>query len=152
MAHSPVVILDDDIVNETSTSDLNLSSTSMNTSSPKVLGRTRNYIWSHFIDEGEAKTGGYRKARCRYCSIILNYAKIPLMYTHIANQCDTVVLTNPAGRMETISKLSELDASIQSPKVAKRTTQVVDYQHVDMIHLSCLRKTSQIIDVTKRFF
>ena len=121
---SSMVVLEDDVDNETSGSDLNTSSNSISTTSPKVLGRTRNYIWSHFIDEGDAKTGGYRRARCRYCTVIFSYAKIPLMYGHIAHQCDAVVTLNPAARIETLAKLSEFDQPSQSPKSTKRTIQV----------------------------
>ena len=124
MATSSIVVIDDNTGDETSNSELSISSNSFNASSPKTLGRNRNYIWSHFIDEGEAKTGGYRKARCRYCMMLLSYAKISMMYSHIANQCDVVVTKNPAARIDTIAKLTEVDHQNQSPKCAKRLAQV----------------------------
>jgi hypothetical protein len=124
MADSPIVVIDDNIGDETSNSELSISSNSFNASSPKTVGRNRNYIWSHFIDEGEAKTGGYRKARCRYCMVLLNYAKIPMMFNHIANQCDVVVTQNPTARVDTIVKLAEIDRQNQSPKSTKRLAQV----------------------------
>lgn len=124
MASSPVVIMEDNTGDEASNSDLSISSNSISASSPKTSGRNRNYIWSHFIDEGEAKTGGYRKARCRYCMLLLSYAKIPMMYNHIANQCDGVVIQNPTVRLDTIAKLTEIDRQNQSPKSTKRLAQV----------------------------
>jgi hypothetical protein len=124
MTTSSVVVIEDDVGDDTSNSEFNISSSSINTSSPKVMGRNRNYIWSHFIDEGEARTGGYRKARCRYCMLVLSYAKIPLMYTHITNQCDAVVKLNPVARVDTIAKLTEVDRQYQSPKSTKRTALV----------------------------
>ncbi|CAF1661653.1 unnamed protein product, partial [Adineta ricciae] len=126
MATSPITLIDDNTGDETSNSELSISSSSFNTSSPKTCGRNRNYIWSHFIDEGEAKTGGYRKARCRYCKILLSYAKIPMMYNHIAGQCDALVIQNPTARIDTIAKLTEIDQQNQSPKSAKRLVQLYD--------------------------
>lgn len=124
MNTSPVVVIDGDVGDDTSSSDLNISSNSINASSPKTVGRNCNYIWSHFIDEGEAKTGGYRKARCRYCMMLLSYAKIPMMYTHIASQCDAVMTLNPVGRVNTMAKLEGTDRQCQSSKGVKRTAQV----------------------------
>lgn len=124
MSMSPVVVIEDDAGDETSNSELSVSSNSIIASSPKTLGRQRNYIWSHFIDEGDAKTGGYRKARCRYCTAILNYAKIPMMYNHIANQCEGVVTSNPGARLDIVTKMTEFDQQNQSPKSLKRIAQV----------------------------
>ena len=125
MSTSPIVFIDEDTAgDETSNSELSVSSNSINTSTPKTLGRNRNYIWSHFNDEGEAKTGGYRKAQCRYCMTSLSYAKIPMMYNHIANQCDAIVTQNPTARLDAIAKLTELDRQHQSPKATKRSAQV----------------------------
>jgi hypothetical protein len=124
MTTSSVVLIDDNTGDEASNSDLSISSNSISASSPKTSGRNRNYIWSHFIDEGEAKTGGYRKARCRYCMVLLSYAKIPMMHSHIANQCDAVITQNPTARVDTITKLTEIDRQNQSPKSTKRLAQV----------------------------
>ncbi len=74
MSTLSVVLIDDAAADDkTSNFELSISSNSMSTSSPKTLERSRNYIWSHFDDEGEAKTGGYRKAWCRYCMTLLSY-------------------------------------------------------------------------------
>ena len=125
MSNSPTIVIDSDADNEMSSLEVNVSSNSVDTSSPlRLMGRHRNYIWSHFIDEGEAKTGGYRKARCRYCMILLNYVKIPLMYSHIANQCDIVLEVNPSARLDAIAKFSENDQQNHSPKTTKRVLQV----------------------------
>ncbi|CAF1320029.1 unnamed protein product [Adineta steineri] len=104
MSTSPIVVSENDVDDESSNVELNISSSSINTSSPKA--------------------GGYRKARCRYCTLSLSYAKIPLMYTHIANQCDAVVRINSAARLDTITKLSEFDQQSQSPKSVKRMIQI----------------------------
>ncbi|CAF4088952.1 unnamed protein product [Adineta steineri] len=106
MSTSPIVVSENDVDDESSNVELNISSSSINTSSPKA--------------------GGYRKARCRYCTLSLSYAKIPLMYTHIANQCDAVVRINSAARLDTITKLSEFDQQSQSPKSVKRMIQLDD--------------------------
>ena len=88
------------------------------TTPSKTLRRTRDPIWTHFNDLGEAKTGGHRKASCRYCQTVFNYAKINNMYSHIAHQCQEVVDENPQGRIETILRL-EGNASQNSSRGQK---------------------------------
>ncbi|CAF1482961.1 unnamed protein product [Didymodactylos carnosus] len=58
--------------------------------------------------------------------VLLSYAKIPMMYNHIVNQCDVVVTQNPSARFDTITKLTEIDQQYQSPKSAKRFAQMYD--------------------------
>jgi hypothetical protein len=79
-----------------SSSGSNINSLSSITfESPKQGGRPRDIIWSHFDDMGPAKTPGHRKAQCKYCLLCLNFAKLNMMYSHIAHQCDEVINYNP---------------------------------------------------------
>jgi hypothetical protein len=107
-----------------STADVDVDLTTLDSATlPKSLGRQRDYIWMHFTDLGEAKTGGHRKACCKYCQTTFNYAKINMMYAHIAHQCASIVNQNPQGRKETIVRIEEYSQS-QSLKGQKRTTEV----------------------------
>lgn len=142
-----LVVLDEDVGEDTSNSELSISSNSISTSSPKPSGRSRNYIWSHFVDEGDAKAGAYRKARCRYCASVFNYAKVSMMYNHIANQCDAVLSINPAARVDVIGKLAEADRQIQSPKSMKRALQV-SIRSLLFVHKYPFRRSFQLYDMS----
>jgi hypothetical protein len=104
--------------------DCDVDLTTLDSTTPtKSLGRHRDYIWLHFVDLGEAKTGGHRKACCRYCQTVFNYAKINMMYAHIAHQCTQIVVENPQGRIETILRL-EGNSQSSSSKSQKRAIEV----------------------------
>ncbi|CAF1410262.1 unnamed protein product, partial [Didymodactylos carnosus] len=90
-----------------------------NSDSPK-LGRNRDYLWEHFTDIGQAKTGGHRKCHCKYCSSQFNYAKIILMYRHIAHECQAILQDNPQVRKEVIRRLLSLNNQEQSPEESTR--------------------------------
>lgn len=104
--------------------DCDVDLTTLDSTTPtKALGRHRDHIWQHFNDLGEAKSGGHRKARCRYCQTVFNYAKIGTMYGHIAHQCSQILVENPQGRVETILRL-EANSHSNSSKGQKRPIEV----------------------------
>lgn len=107
--------------------DYDVDLTTLDSTTPtKSLGRHRNYIWQHFADLGEAKSGGHRKASCRYCQMVFNYAKISMMYSHIAHQCSQIVVENPQGRLETILRI-EANSQSSSSKSQKRAIEVIHF-------------------------
>ncbi|CAF1333103.1 unnamed protein product [Adineta ricciae] len=99
-------------------------SSSVTFDSPKLGGRQRDVIWSHFDDMGPAKTPGHRKAQCKYCSQYFNFAKLNLMYTHAAHQCDQIINYNPSGRKEIILKMRGFEEESLPSRKKKRSTEV----------------------------
>ena len=77
--------------------------------SPKQGGRQRDMIWPHFHDMGPAKTPGHRKAQCRYCQLYLNFAKLHMMYAHIAYQCEEIIYRNPQARKDIVIKMRDME-------------------------------------------
>lgn len=107
-----------------SSEDIIYSSSSITLHSPKTGGRHRDFIWSCFDDMGPAKTPGHRKAQCKYCLLSFSFAKLNLMYTHIAYQCDEIFNYNPNTRKETLLKMRELEEDFSPSKKRKRIMEV----------------------------
>jgi hypothetical protein len=97
--------------------------------SPKTGGRHRDFIWSYFNDMGPAKTHGHRKAQCKYCLLCLNFAKLNLMYSHIAHQCDEIVNYNPNARKEIILKMRDFEQQPSPARNKKRATEVRSFHY-----------------------
>lgn len=109
--------------------DFDVDLTILDSTTPtKALGRHRDHIWQHFNDLGEAKSGGHRKARCKYCQTVFNYAKINTMYAHIAHQCSQIVVENPQDRIETVLRL-EANSHSSASKGQKREREVSEALH-----------------------
>lgn len=103
------------------------SHSSITIESPKHGGgRQRDIIWSHFHDMGPAKTPGHRKAQCKYCQLYLNFAKLHMMYTHIAYQCEEIIQRNPQARKDIIIKMRDMDNQ-PSPSTKRRRETDVSY-------------------------
>lgn len=79
----------------TSSTISNDSRSSITIESLKQGGRQRDIIWSYFYDMGPAKTPGHRTVQCKYCQLYLNFAKLNIMYAHIAHQCEEIIHGNP---------------------------------------------------------
>ena len=100
------------------------SRSSITIESPKQGGRRRDIIWSHFNDMGPAKTPGHRKAQCQYCLLCLSFAKLNMMYSHIAHQCDQIVNYDPNARKEIIIKMRDLEKQSSPTSNKKRSVEV----------------------------
>ena len=108
-----------------SSSGSNINSySSITFESPKQGGRPRDLIWSHFNDMGSARTPGHRKAQCKYCSWYLNLAKVNMMYSHIAFQCDEINNYDSNARKEIISKLRDSEQQTSPGRYKRRAIEV----------------------------
>jgi hypothetical protein len=107
---------------QTSSNEVTITSTSSITfESPKLGGRQRDFIWSFFNDMGPAKTTGHRKAQCKYCLSCFNFAKLNVMYSHIAHQCDEIVTYNPNARKEIITRMRDFEQQSPPGRVRRRS-------------------------------
>lgn len=104
--------------------DAMASSSSITIESPKQGGRPRDFIWLCFDDMGSAKTAGHRKAQCKYCLRFFHFAKLNIMYNHIAHQCEEVINHDPKVRKEVLSKLRDFDCDESPSRKRKKITQV----------------------------
>ncbi len=100
------------------------SRSSITIESPRHGGRHRDFIWTCFNDMGPAKTPGHRKAQCKYCLLCLNFAKLHVMYSHIAHQCDEVINYNPNVRKEIILKMRDFEQQPSPSRNKKRFMEV----------------------------
>jgi hypothetical protein len=113
------------ISNEYLDDDISIStSSSITFKSPRTGGRERDFIWSLFDDMGPAKTPGHRKAKCKYCLLAFNFAKLNIMYAHIAHQCEDVLHANPNARKEAIFRMHEFDGQALTGTATKKAKQV----------------------------
>ncbi|CAF1523635.1 unnamed protein product, partial [Rotaria sordida] len=109
---------------QTSSNEVTITSTSSITfESPKLGGRQRDFIWSFFNDMGPAKTPGHREAQCKYCLSCFNFAKLHVMYSYIAYQCDEIVTYNPNARKEIITRMRDFEQQSPPSRIRRRSSE-----------------------------
>ena len=121
---------------DSTSSTISINSRSSTTSElPKQGDRQRDMIWSHFHDMGPAKTPGHRKAQCRYCQLYLNFAKLHMMYTYIAYQCEEIIYCNPQARKDIVIEMRDMENQPSPSTNKKRKTDVSYFIYPCFHHL-----------------
>ncbi|CAM4802748.1 unnamed protein product [Rotaria magnacalcarata] len=125
-------------------------SSSISFESPKHGGRQRDSIWLHFNDMGPAKTLGHSKVQCKYCLLCLNFAKLNMMYTHIAHQCDEIINYDPNARKEIIIQTCKMEEQLSPGRNNKRIIDVVSNDPSLRKQSTMDRFTSRIISYSEQ--
>ncbi|CAF0946916.1 unnamed protein product [Didymodactylos carnosus] len=94
---------------------------------------------------GPARTPGHRKAQCKYCSWCLNLAKVNMMYSHIAFQCDEINNYDSNARKEVISKLRDLEQQTSPGRYKRRAIEMMSDDSLSSKQYTMDRFTSRII-------
>ncbi|CAF2013746.1 unnamed protein product [Rotaria magnacalcarata] len=125
-------------------------SSSISFESPKHGGRQRDSIWLHFNDMGPAKTLGHSKVQCKYCLLCLNFAKLNMMYTHIAHQFDEIINYDPNARKEIIIQACKMEEQLSPGRNNKRIIDVVSNDPSLRKQSTMDRFTSRIISYSEQ--
>ncbi|CAF3662746.1 unnamed protein product [Rotaria sp. Silwood1] len=136
---------------QTSSNEVTIASTSSITFvSLKLGGHQRDFIWSFFNDMGPAKTPGHHKAQCKYYLSFFNFAKLHIMYSHIAHQCDEIVIYNPNARKEVITRMRDFEQQSPPGRVRRQSSKTGSANQLMSKQYTTDRFTSRIISYSEQ--